>query len=69
MENTEEKRNSIGYLYRNIKHLCKIDDYDVLNIIIETATEMYEEEISTAYLEGFNDGSFGVTKNQEKYLK
>lgn len=30
---------------------------------------MYEEEISTAYLEGFNDGSFGVTKNQEKYLK
>ena len=43
MENTEEKRNSIGYLYRNIKHLCKIDDYDVLNIIIETATEMYEE--------------------------
>ncbi len=69
MENTEEKRNSIGYLYRNIKNLCKIDDYDVLNIIIETATEMYEEEISTAYLEGFNDGSFGVTKNQEKYLK
>ena len=69
MENTEEKRNSIGYLYRNIKHLCKIDDYDVLNIIIETANEMYEEEISTAYLEGFNDGSFGVTKNQEKYLK
>ena len=52
-----------------IKNLCKIDDYDVLNIIIETATEMYEEEISTAYLEGFNDGSFGVTKNQEKYLK
>lgn len=29
---------------------------------------MYEEEISTAYLEGFNDGSFGVTKNQQ-YLK
>ena len=65
----EEKRNSIGYLYRNIKHLCKINDYDVLNIIIETATEMYEEEVNTAYLEGFNDGSFGVTKNQEKYLK
>lgn len=69
MTEQEEKRNSIGYLYRNIKHLCKIDDYDVLNIIFETATEMYEEEISTAYLEGFNDGSFGVTKNQEKYLK
>lgn len=69
MTEQEEKRNSIGYLYRNIKHLCKIDDYDVLNIIIETAKEMYEEEVSTAYLEGFNDGSFGVTKNQEKYLK
>ncbi len=69
MTEQEEKRNSIGYLYRNIKHLCKIDDYDVLNIIIETAKEMYEEEVSTAYLEGFNDGSYGVTKNQEKYLK
>lgn len=68
MTEQEEKRNSIGYLYRNIKHLCKID-YDVLNSIIETAKEMYEEEVSTAYLEGFNDGSFGVTKNQEKYLK
>jgi hypothetical protein len=54
MNHKEEKQTAVEYLYRNIKHLCNINDYGVLNILFETATEMYNEE--TMITENTSDG-------------
>jgi hypothetical protein len=70
-ENQEEKKTSLKYFYERVLESFEYNtnEYYAITDALNEAKEKYEEEISTAYLEGFNDGSFGVTKNQEKYLK
>jgi hypothetical protein len=71
MTEQEEKETSLKYFYERVLESFEYntDEYYAITEALNEAKEMYEEEVSTAYLEGFNDGSFGVTKNQEKYLK
>ena len=68
---TEQEQTSLEYFYERVLESFEYntDEYYAITEALNEAKKMYEEEVSTAYLEGFNDGSFGVTKNQEKYLK
>lgn len=67
----EQEETSLYYFYNKVLSIVPFFEHEYKGIsdALHEAKEKYEEEVSTAYLEGFNDGSFGVTKNQEKYLK
>lgn len=68
---TEKEETSLEYFYERVLESFEYntDEYHAITDALNEAKEMYEEEIGTAYLEGFNDGSYRVTKNQGKYLK
>lgn len=68
---TEKEETSLEYFYERVLESFEYntDEYYAINDALNEAKKKYDEEISTAYLEGFNDGSHGITKNQGKYLK
>ena len=60
---TEKEETSLEYFYERVLESFEYntDEYYAINDALNEAKKKYEEEISTAYLEGFNDGSHGIT--------